>query len=68
MKKNKIYYLKKYHKGFYTSKKVNEIAIIDLMCNDIVYGHYLLDPSTKFMCMKHEFSKIFSGKPQNINQ
>lgn len=64
MKKGTIYYLKKYHKPFVTSKKENTKTIIDCIDNsDVVHGHYLDDPKTTFICCKHEFSKIFSSKP-----
>ena len=65
MKKNKIYYLKKYHKPLITSKAENTKAVIDIISNDMIVGHYLDDPDTTFNCCKNEFSKIFSGKCAN---
>lgn len=64
MKTNQVYYLKKHPPyKFTTSKKVNEKAVIDCISEDVIYGHYIDDPSHKFTCRKHEFSKIFSKKP-----
>ena len=64
MKKGIIYYLKKHHRMFITSKPENTQAIIDFIDSaDVVHGHYLDDPKTTFICCKHEFSRIFSSKP-----
>ena len=69
MKKNKIYYLKKYHKPLITSKAENTKAVIDVITNDMVIGHYLDGSDTTFNCLKSEFSKIFTGKcPDEVNQ
>ena len=64
MKKGIIYYLKKYHRPLSTSKTENTKAVIDFIdAGGVVHGHYVDDPDTKFICYKHEFSKIFSSKP-----
>jgi len=66
MKKGIIYYLKKYHRPLVTSKHENTQAVIDFIDSaNVVHGHYLDDPKTTFVCLKHEFSKIFSSKPSS---
>mgnify|MGYP003677148032 FL=1 len=64
MKKNKIYYLKKYHSPLITLKTENTKAVIDIIddYNGSIVGHYVDDPETTFNCRKHEFSKIFTAK------
>jgi len=62
MKKGIIYYLRKHHSPLQTSMQENARAVIDVIdLNGCVHGHYIDDPFTTFICMKHEFSKIFSN-------
>lgn len=67
MKKNQVYFLRKYHSPFFTDKKENEKAIIDCITENTVQGYYVNDPKTRFVCAKEEFSRIFCSKPSLIN-
>jgi len=61
MSNKKIYYLRKYQRLMYTSKKENAPAVIDIIDSDIVFGHFVED-DTPFSCMQHEFKRIFKRK------
>jgi len=63
MSNKKIYYLRKYQRLMYTSKKENAPAVIDIIdSSDVVHGRFTEDDAP-FVCMKYEFFKVFKSKP-----